>query len=94
MAELPYTNRELDTHFDEIKETLDRIEVQTTTTNGKVADIQGWRMWMNGGMAVLSAIMIPILFMLFAQYLSNRQQTISKDDIKQIVSDLIHDKTK
>ena len=32
----PYTNRELDHHFAEIKETLARIEAQTIRTNGRV----------------------------------------------------------
>ena len=36
MSDQPYTNRELDHHFAEIKETLGRIETQTLKTNGRV----------------------------------------------------------
>jgi hypothetical protein len=36
MTDQPYTNRELDHHFSEIKETLGRIEQQTIRTNGRV----------------------------------------------------------
>lgn len=36
MSDDPYTKRELDFHFSEIKETLARIEAQTIRTNGRV----------------------------------------------------------
>ena len=36
MAGSPYTNRELDHHFQEVKDTLARIEAQTIKTNGRV----------------------------------------------------------
>ena len=39
MTEVPYQNREIDEMFKDIKEKLDRIEIQTTATNGKVRKI-------------------------------------------------------
>lgn len=36
MSEEPYKNREIDEMFRDIDEKLDRIEAQTTATNGKV----------------------------------------------------------
>lgn len=36
MSEETYTSRELDHMFNDIKETLNRIEKQTTKTNGRV----------------------------------------------------------
>ena len=57
----PYSNREIDFHFKEIKETLERIEVQTTRTNGRVRSLEGWRMYMIGGMAAITLIGVPLL---------------------------------
>ncbi len=34
--EIPYQNREIREMFDDVRESLQRIEIQTTTTNGKV----------------------------------------------------------
>ena len=39
MKDPDYSNRELDEKFDRIKAQLDRIETQTTATNGKVRKI-------------------------------------------------------
>lgn len=67
-----FTNREIKTMFDSLKETLQEhgkthadILTAVKTTNGKVADIQGWRERMNGGAIVASSFMgvviIPII---------------------------------
>lgn len=36
----PYSNREIDAHFKEIKDTLSRIETQTLKTNGRVSAVE------------------------------------------------------
>ena len=36
MTEAPYTKRELDTHFSEVKDILSEIKTQTMKTNGRV----------------------------------------------------------
>lgn len=59
--DIPYSNREIDNHFKDVKETLERIENQTTATNGKVASIQTWRERTNGAMMVVTTILVPIL---------------------------------
>lgn len=46
--DLDYTNRELDAHFKEIKDSLDRIEAQTTKTNGRVNNLETWKAWVAG----------------------------------------------
>jgi hypothetical protein len=40
MTSNEYTTRELNLHFAEIKETLARIEAQTTRTNGRVTECE------------------------------------------------------
>lgn len=65
MHETPYSNRELDEKFDDIKNSLDRIEVQTSKTNGSVASLKIWRAYLTGGLAVVlflvTSIAIPLL---------------------------------
>lgn len=67
-----YTNRELDAKFKRVEEvitetgrdlnvTLNRIEVQTTTTNGRVNRLENWRSFQAGALAVITLIVIPLL---------------------------------
>lgn len=49
-----YSNREIDHLIGDVKTQLDRIEKQTTTTNGKIADIQTWRERINGALILAS----------------------------------------
>lgn len=61
----PYTNREIDSKYQDITDALIRIETQTTKTNGHVADINKWRERMNGGAVVagvfMTFVVMPIL---------------------------------
>lgn len=54
MPEEPYKNRELDEKFEDIKASLNRIETQTTKTNGSVANLKMWRAYTLGFIAALS----------------------------------------
>lgn len=40
MTDTPYANREIDEKFTDIKDTLLRIEAQTTKTNGRVNKLE------------------------------------------------------
>jgi hypothetical protein len=55
-----YSDREIDTMFKDIKEQLDRIEQQTTRTNGRVRVLETWRSITVGGIAVLT-FFIPFI---------------------------------
>jgi hypothetical protein len=57
----PYSNREIEGMFSGVHEKLDSILMQTTKTNGKVADIQRWRERANGMAVVLMIVTLPII---------------------------------
>lgn len=61
---IPYSNRELDMKFTDIMDTLNRIETQTTATNGKVAKVTVWKEQATGAGwafgACLTVIIVPI----------------------------------
>jgi hypothetical protein len=56
-----YTAREIKSMFDNIAEGIDRIEAQTTKTNGRVAVLERWQSFLQGGMAVLAMLLVPVL---------------------------------
>ena len=58
----PYSNREIKEKWDDITNALSRIEVQTTTTNGRVNALEKWKYMGMGATTILSAVVIPILF--------------------------------
>lgn len=62
---LPYSNREIREKWHDIADDLQTIIIQTTKTNGSVADLNRWRERMNGGAIVagvfMTVIVIPIL---------------------------------
>lgn len=57
----PYTNRELDMVFEEIRAKLDEIHEQTKQTNGRVSNLEKWQSFIKGGLAVLTMLVVPIL---------------------------------
>lgn len=61
----PYSNREIRERWNDISGTLDEIKIQTTKTNGTVADVNKWRERINGGAIVagvfMTVIVVPIL---------------------------------
>lgn len=67
MSDKPYSNREIDSHIYDIRNSLQRIEVQTTTTNGRVTKLEKWQGYVLGFCAALTMLFVPILF-LFLKY--------------------------
>lgn len=60
-TDTPYSNREINEKFNDIIVRLDRIELQTTKTNGNVIGLKLWRAWITGALAVVSVVVLPIL---------------------------------
>lgn len=70
IMEIPYSNRELDMKFVDIHEKLDLILVQTTKHNGRMSKIERYSSYVQGGMAVLSIVVLPILGWVLYQVVS------------------------
>lgn len=79
MDEQPYSNREIEEKWEDIANALSRIEIQTTTTNGSVANVNRWRERVNGALTAsgvfMAFVVVPILaWSLYV--LVNIQQTV------------------
>jgi len=68
MTEKNYSKRELDHYFNDIKSilekqntTLERIEMQTTKTNGRVSSLEDWRKAMVWGFGVVLTLSILVI---------------------------------
>ena len=56
-----YSVRELDEKFETIMDKLDRIETQTIKTNGRVVSLESWKSFLQGGLAILTLLVVPII---------------------------------
>ena len=56
-----YSTREINLIIDPIKRKLDLIHKQVITTNGRVTGLERWKSYMQGGMTVLSIIVVPLV---------------------------------
>ena len=55
-----YSNRELDSMFEQITEKLDLIHEQTIKTNGRVSSLENYKWAMVGALGVVSALIVPL----------------------------------
>lgn len=63
MNEEQYSNREIREMFKDVQSSLNRIESQTTRTNGRVNKLENWRSYMAGAIGVI-VIIFPIVIKL------------------------------
>ena len=70
--EQDYTKREIDIIFDRqedhlkyIREKVDSIEAQTKITTNRVSNLENWKFYLSGAIAILTIIVLPIAFMIF-----------------------------
>lgn len=61
MPDEPFSNREIKEMFNDMCTKLDRIELQTNRTNGRVSSLEVWKGGIVGGISVLTVIVIPLL---------------------------------
>ena len=73
----PYKNREIDEKFEDIKGSLDRIESQTTKTNGRVGTLEEragrqerWQAYVIGFCTCITIILLPVVFLIVQAYLN------------------------
>jgi hypothetical protein len=60
-TEIPYSNREQDTKHNELLSYLQRIEAQTTKTNGRVTSLEWWRQFTLGATTVFFIFISTVL---------------------------------
>lgn len=63
--EAPYSNRELREVFSDIKGNLNEIKLQTQLTNGRVGQLENWKWFITGGLAILGLTIVPVLLKMF-----------------------------
>jgi len=66
-----YTKREEDTYRKTVLDSLTRIETQTIKTNGRVNKLENWRSYMAGAIAIITILLLPILFLIISAYLQS-----------------------
>ncbi len=84
MIEQDYSNREINEFFRDIKDSLGRIEVQTTKTNGRVNSLEesrskfiGWSM----GFGVAVSIILVLLVYIFNLRINDLSKMQNSPDI-------------
>jgi hypothetical protein len=61
MEESPYANREIDEKFSDIKDSLNRIESQTTKTNGRVRWLEKMIWLAMGFCGCVTVLILPLV---------------------------------
>lgn len=69
MEDKGYTTRELDHYFKDMKGDLIEIKEQVRKTNGRVNKLEGWQKFIQGGLAIITLLIVPILLFLISNYL-------------------------
>ena len=79
MSEQKYNQDTFPLIFGEIKEQLDRIEKQTTKTNGNVISLKLWRAYITGAVVIISVIVLPLIVYINNTQVNQLQAKIKND---------------
>lgn len=56
-------------HFKTINDKLDNITTKVENTNGRVQSLERWRMFIMGGLTILTLLFVPVVFLMIRQWL-------------------------
>ncbi len=62
----------MDEKFSDIRTILVEVKDQTTKTNGRVNKLERWQSFMMGGLAILTVLVLPILFIIVSAIISTK----------------------
>lgn len=62
----------LDNFKEEVKKELKALTEQVLKTNGSVTRLKEWRGYILGGLAVIVAVIIPLIYMVFSVWLNSK----------------------
>lgn len=68
MSDEEYSVREVDAKFKAIADGIARIEAQTIKTNGRVAALERWQSFIQGGLAIMALIIVPIAIIVLTSH--------------------------
>lgn len=71
-SEVPYQNREIKEMFGDVRESLGRIETQTSKTNGRVTKLEKWQSWVLGFCAAISIVLLSVVIPLAFVFLKGK----------------------
>mgnify|MGYP000447449881 CR=1 FL=1 len=69
MEEKNYNTDELNVCINDIKTQLNRIEGKQDFTNGRVRKLEIWKGYLTGGLAILTVLVLPLIFLAVQSFL-------------------------